>query len=68
MPATVTRVTVRPGDMVAKGDALVVLEAMKMEITLSAPWDGVIESIHCAEGDMVREGAEVVLLRDRELA
>ncbi len=68
MPATVTRVTVQPGDMVAKGDPLVILEAMKMEITLSAPRDGVVESVCCAEGDMVREGAEVVLLRDEELA
>jgi 3-methylcrotonyl-CoA carboxylase alpha subunit len=54
MPATVLRVNVKPGDAVADGDVLVVLEAMKMELSIRAPRDGVISAVHCAEGDMVQ--------------
>ncbi|MFO1103379.1 MAG: biotin carboxylase N-terminal domain-containing protein [Methylocystis sp.] len=62
MPATVTRVAVRPGELVSKGQTLVVLEAMKMEIAVAAPHDGVVKSVACAVGDMAKEGAELVML------
>lgn len=68
MPATVTRVSVQSGDAVIRGDPLVVLEAMKMEITLSAPRDGVVKSVDCVVGDMAREGAELVTLREKKPA
>ncbi|MEN3340035.1 MAG: acetyl-CoA/propionyl-CoA carboxylase, biotin carboxylase, biotin carboxyl carrier protein, partial [Acidobacteriota bacterium] len=42
MPASVVRVEVAPGDRVRKGDALVVLEAMKMELPVRAPADGIV--------------------------
>ena len=60
IPARVTHVLVEAGAPVTKGMALVVLEAMKMEITLSAPRDGTIETILHGVGDMVEEGTELV--------
>jgi 3-methylcrotonyl-CoA carboxylase alpha subunit len=60
IPARVTHVLVGVGDTVAKGAALIVLEAMKMEITLSAPRDGAVAAIHYNVGDMVEEGAELI--------
>ncbi len=61
LPARVVRTFVQPGDRVLKGEHLLVLEAMKMEITITAPRDGDVEIVSCAEGEAVREGA--VLLR-----
>ena len=55
-----THVLVKPGDSVAKGAALIILEAMKMEITLVAPHDAVIETVRFGVGDMVDEGAELI--------
>ncbi len=60
IPARVTRVLVAAGDVVARGAPLLVLEAMKMEITLSAPLDGTIASIRHGVDEMVQEGAELV--------
>jgi 3-methylcrotonyl-CoA carboxylase alpha subunit len=60
IPARVVRVLVRPGDRVAKGAPLLVLEAMKMEITLSAPVEGIIAAVRHAVDDMVEEGTELV--------
>jgi 3-methylcrotonyl-CoA carboxylase alpha subunit len=67
LPARVVRLNVRPGDRVTRGTNLIVLEAMKMEIVLSAPRDGVVERVTCAEGDMMTEGTDLVLLKDGEL-
>jgi 3-methylcrotonyl-CoA carboxylase alpha subunit len=64
IPARVTHVLVQAGDVVTKGTALIVLEAMKMEITLVAPRDGAIETIRYAVGDMVEEGTELIILTD----
>ncbi len=66
MPATVTRVAVTSGDAVSKGETLVVLEAMKMEIAMAAPHDGVVKSVACAVGDRAKEGAELVMLMRKE--
>ena len=60
IPARVTRVLVSPGDKVAKGTPLLVLEAMKMELTLSAPAGGVVESIRHGVDEMVEEGTQLV--------
>lgn len=60
MPATVGRIAVRPGDRVARGDTLLVLEAMKMELPIRAPHDGVIARVHCQEGDLVQPGATLL--------
>jgi 3-methylcrotonyl-CoA carboxylase alpha subunit len=66
MPATVTRVAVKAGDVISKGETLVVLEAMKMEIAMAAPHDGVVESVACAVGDMAKEGAELVTIARKD--
>ena len=50
------------GASVKKGDAVVVVEAMKMEIPMVAPQDGVVASIDCAVGDAVEAGAVLATL------
>jgi 3-methylcrotonyl-CoA carboxylase alpha subunit len=62
MPGAVKRVTAATGAAVSKGDALVILEAMKMEHTLTAPRDGVIADVSVTEGDQVEDGAVLVML------
>ena len=62
IPARVARVLVEPGDRVAKGAPLVVLEAMKMELTLSAPAAGTVEAVAHGVDEMVTEGTELVTL------
>ncbi|MCX7899718.1 MAG: acetyl-CoA carboxylase biotin carboxyl carrier protein subunit, partial [Methylocystis sp.] len=54
------QVLVKAGDVVEKDALLIVLEAMKMEIRMTAPRDGVIAGVYCAEGDMTREGMELI--------
>lgn len=60
MPGKVIALSVAPGAMVEKGDPLLVLEAMKMEHTISAPRKGVVKGFHFAPGDQVSDGAELV--------
>ena len=60
MPGKIVQVLVKPGDTVKRGQALAVLEAMKMEHTLSAPADAKVASVDVAPGDQVTDGATVV--------
>ena len=53
MPGLVLRVLVEPGDEVAEGQGVVVLEAMKMENELTAPAAGTVAAVHVAAGDAV---------------
>jgi len=62
MPGKVIKLLVEPGARVSKGDALLILEAMKMEHTVSAPADGTVKEIHFAPGEQVLEGAQLVTL------
>lgn len=62
MPGKVLRVLVRAGDLVAAGQPLIVLEAMKMETTLAAEGAAVVRAVHAAEGDMVDHGAVLIEL------
>lgn len=62
MPGLVKAVMVAAGDTVAQGDPLAVMEAMKMEHTLTAPRDGVVAAALVAAGDQVEEGAVLVSL------
>ena len=62
MPGKVLQVLVRPGDTVAKGAPLVILEAMKMEHTIAAPHDGRVAEIHFKAGEQVNEGVELLRL------
>ena len=62
MPATVLRVLVEPGATVMKGETLLILEAMKMELPVRAPRDGVVRAIHCEPGDLVQPGINLLEL------
>jgi biotin carboxyl carrier protein len=62
MPATVLKVNVKPGDTVAKGDVLVVLEAMKMELPMRAPGAATVTTVACREGELVQADALLVAL------
>ncbi|WP_047463287.1 acetyl/propionyl/methylcrotonyl-CoA carboxylase subunit alpha [Rhizobium rhizogenes] len=66
MPGLVKIVRVREGDVVAKGQALIVMEAMKMELTLAATRDGVVESLNVGEGDQTSESAVLLSLRPED--
>ena len=55
MPGLIVRVPVQPGQAVAKGETVVVLESMKMENELKAPRDGTVHMVHIAEGDNVEQ-------------
>jgi acetyl/propionyl-CoA carboxylase alpha subunit len=60
MPATVTAVNVAPGDGVKRGDVLIVLEAMKMELPIRAPGDGIVAAVHCRPGELVQADVSLV--------
>ena len=62
MPGKVVSFAVQAGDEVSKGQALAVMEAMKMEHTIAAPQDGVVAELLYAPGDQVTEGAELLRL------
>jgi biotin carboxyl carrier protein len=62
MPAKVTAVLVEAGQQVRKGDALITLEAMKMELAVRAPRDGTITSIACRVGELVQAGVGLLEL------
>jgi 3-methylcrotonyl-CoA carboxylase alpha subunit len=60
MPGKVIALMAQPGAIVEKGAPLLVLEAMKMEHTISAPRKGVVSGFRCAPGDQVSDGADLV--------
>ena len=62
MPGKVVSFAVKAGDAVKKGQALAVMEAMKMEHTIAAPADGTVAELLFAPGDQVTEGAELLKL------
>jgi len=64
MPATVSQVAVTVGQRVSRGDVLVVLEAMKMEIPLRSPGEARVAAIRCAEGETVVPGVPLVELAE----
>jgi 3-methylcrotonyl-CoA carboxylase alpha subunit len=62
MPGKVVSFAVKAGDVVKRGQALAVMDAMKMEHTIAAPMDGVVTELLYAPGDQVVEGAELLKL------
>lgn len=62
MPGRVLKLRVKPGDTVRRGQPLVTLEAMKMEHTLEAPFDAVVEKVHVQEGQQVNAGEQLLHL------
>ncbi|MFY9488711.1 MAG: biotin/lipoyl-binding carrier protein [Solirubrobacterales bacterium] len=59
---TVWKIEVKPGDEVAEGDTVVILESMKMEMPVEAEDDGVVKEVLCAEGQAVAEGDALVVV------
>jgi biotin carboxyl carrier protein len=66
MPAVVIKVMVKEGDMVEKGQGVVVVSAMKMETTLFAPFAGFITKINVQAGDKVMPGVILVDIEKKE--
>lgn len=62
MPARIVAINVTPGQRVAAGDVLVVLEAMKMELVVTAPHDGRITAVSCRVGELVQPGLALLEL------
>lgn len=62
MPATVRAIHVAPGDTIARGDVVLVLEAMKMELPVRAGAGGRIRAVLCREGDLVQPHQALVEL------
>lgn len=60
MPASVVRVDAKPGDAVKRGDTLVILEAMKMELPVRASADGTVTAVRCKPGDLVQPGVPLL--------
>lgn len=64
MPGTVIKVLVDIEEKVKKGDHLIITEAMKMETTVQAPFDGVIKNIHVENGESIQNGDLLIELND----
>jgi len=63
MPGKVTKVLVEEGTVVSQGQAVLVMEAMKMEYTLKADINGTVETIHCKAGEQVALGKALVKIK-----
>lgn len=66
MPGLVLKILIKPGDVVAKGAPLLILEAMKMEHQIVAPRDGSIAAVNCKEGELVQPGVDLVVMNDED--
>ena len=66
MPGTILEVLVESGDEVVAGQALLVMEAMKMEHRIAANQTGTITAIHHAEGEQVESGAVLIDIEAEE--
>jgi propionyl-CoA carboxylase alpha chain len=64
MPAAVTQVAVELGQTVSKGDVIVVVEAMKMQHTITAPSDGVVAELNVSVGQQVESGAVLAVIEE----
>ncbi len=62
MPGRVLQILVAPGDAVTRGAVLLVMEAMKVQMRITAPADGTVATLRCAVGELVEDGAELVTL------
>jgi 3-methylcrotonyl-CoA carboxylase alpha subunit len=66
MPGMVTAVAVKQGQSVRRGEVLAVLEAMKMENSLVAPFDGVVVALDVVLGSQVREGSVLARIEKKD--
>jgi biotin carboxyl carrier protein len=63
LPGVIISIDCKVGDTIAKGQKLLILEAMKMENTIPSDKDGVVSDIKVNKGDSVLEGAELVIIK-----
>ena len=68
MPGVISAVDVTAGDTVTRGQRLLVVEAMKMEHALLAPFDGTVLSLHAEAGQHVAEGAPLARVETKREA
>jgi 3-methylcrotonyl-CoA carboxylase alpha subunit len=68
MPGRIMQVLVKKGADVERGAPLMILEAMKMQYTISAPADGRVAEVRYAAGDVVEEGAELISFAEQSFA
>ena len=66
MPGTVEQILVRPGDIVERGQTLIIMESMKMELEIAAPRAGVVKRIAVIQGGQVEKGMRLLELDDVE--
>ncbi len=64
MPATVLKVLVTAGLRVKKGDTVIILEAMKMELPVRTSRDGIVTAVYCREGELVQPDTALVEIAD----
>ena len=64
MTGTIRKVYVKTGDKVSKGQPLMVMEAMKLQLTIEAISDGKITALHAKEGELVEEGKQLAEVSD----
>jgi biotin carboxyl carrier protein len=67
MPGQVVDVLVNAGDAVTDGQTLMILEAMKMEIRVTAPYDGIVQQVRVAKGEVVERDQSLIEIKAREL-
>jgi 3-methylcrotonyl-CoA carboxylase alpha subunit len=66
MPGLIVEVLVQEGQPIAKGDKVLVLEAMKTQQAFLAPFDGVVASIQVSKGDQVADGQQLAVIQPEE--
>lgn len=64
IPAVVAQILVSPGDEVAAGDKLILLESMKMVIPIQAPTAGIVTAVHCQPGQSIQAGVPLIELKE----
>jgi biotin carboxyl carrier protein len=67
MPATVLKINVAAGQPVKQNEVVMVLEAMKMELPIRSPRDGVVKAIRCEAGELVQPGTTLIELEGEKI-
>ena len=64
MPGSVWKIDVHRGDKIKKGDKLIVIESMKMEFSIDAPCDGVLEDIFVSPSEQINAGQSIACIKN----
>jgi pyruvate carboxylase len=67
MPGTVVKTLVAKGDKVKKGDHLMITEAMKMETTIQAPFDGIVKEAYVTSGEAIQTGDLLMEIKEQSV-